>query len=77
MSDFYKRVVMRTAYNLTMIVGLFALLFGSHYVVTVSLESVGFSFFASQIVWLFAGLLGFTFAQSFKEIKKLEDGSES
>ena len=53
------------------------MLFGSHYVVTVSLESVGFSFFVSQIVWLFAGLLGFTFAQSFKEIKKLEDGSES
>tara|TARA_Y100000114_G_scaffold117003_1_gene111327 strand:- start:3790 stop:4023 length:234 start_codon:yes stop_codon:yes gene_type:complete len=77
MSDFYKRVALRTAYNLTMIVGLFALLFGSHYVVTVSLESVGFSFFTSQIIWLFAGLFGFTLAQSFKEIKKLEDGSES
>ena len=76
MNNFYTKVLLKTLYNLTMIVGLFGILFGSHYIVTVSLESFGFSFFASQITWLFAGLIGITFAQSFKEVKKLEEESK-
>ena len=72
MDNFYLKVLRRSAYNFAMITGLFVILFGSHYLLTTGLESLGFSFLFGQGVWIAIAIAALTLFHSIMEIRSKE-----